>query len=290
VFRRAPGVSMQWGNMEPRRIFRLDAIGLTDSERRIIKSICAITSGRVRAYQLLDHGAPGAHIFLVDIDDSAAFATWQKRNPGETVPSIFVIARGAESVGKYSVRRPLVPTALMKLLDEITVAEHAYLPEVKSIGAGVSGDSEILHVAISVAEPQHPGQQFRALVVDDSVTVRKQLELSLKLLGGRAHCVETGEEALASLEIDDFDMVFLDVVLPGADGYQVCRTIKRHRRHKSTPVIMLTSKGTPFDKVRGSLAGCDNYLTKPVKEATFREIVSKHLPNRLAGGRNTALA
>jgi two-component system, cell cycle response regulator len=66
-------------------------------------------------------------------------------------------------------------------------------------------------------------------------------------------------------------------VLPGSDGYSVCRTIKRDPKTRLTPVVMLTSKSSPFDKIRGTLAGCDNYLTKPVTQDDFERTVKRYL-------------
>jgi twitching motility two-component system response regulator PilG len=69
------------------------------------------------------------------------------------------------------------------------------------------------------------------------------------------------------------------VVLPGIDGYQVCKLIKSNKQAvKRTAVVMLTSRSSPFDKLRGSLAGCDEYLTKPVDENHLLEVISKFLP------------
>jgi twitching motility two-component system response regulator PilG len=73
----------------------------------------------------------------------------------------------------------------------------------------------------------------------------------------------------------NIDLVFLDVMLPGADGYQICKTIKKNRLKNSVPVVMLTSKSSPFDRVKGSLAGCDSYLTKPVEFRKLVEVLEK---------------
>jgi twitching motility two-component system response regulator PilG len=74
--------------------------------------------------------------------------------------------------------------------------------------------------------------------------------------------------------------VFLDVVLPGIDGYQVCKLIKSNKQAiKKTAVVMLTSRSSPFDKLRGSLAGCDEYLTKPLDEDRLLEVIAKFLPS-----------
>ena len=77
--------------------------------------------------------------------------------------------------------------------------------------------------------------------------------------------------------------MFLDVVLPGIDGYQVCKLIKGNKQAiKRTAVVMLTSRASPFDRLRGSLSGCDAYLTKPVDENLLLEVIAKFLPSARA--------
>ncbi len=64
------------------------------------------------------------------------------------------------------------------------------------------------------------------------------------------------------------------------DGYQICRTIKRAKKTKGTPVIMLTGKASPIDRVKGKLVGCDAYLTKPVDHVKFDKVVQTYLPRK----------
>ncbi len=113
--------------------------------------------------------------------------------------------------------------------------------------------------------------------MDDSSTIRKLIELELKLFNIQVDAVESGEEAFELLAQNNYDLVFLDVVLPGADGYQICKTIKKDKTRKKMPVIMLTSKSSPFDRIKGALAGCDTYLTKPVSHSSFQKVVKKYL-------------
>jgi twitching motility two-component system response regulator PilG len=69
----------------------------------------------------------------------------------------------------------------------------------------------------------------------------------------------------------------LDVVLPDGDGYQLSKLIKHDKLKKRTPVIMLTGKSSPFDKVRGKLAGCDAYIPKPAKHDTLQKVINQYL-------------
>jgi len=65
--------------------------------------------------------------------------------------------------------------------------------------------------------------------------------------------------------------------MPGMDGYAACKSIKRTSLNKNTPVVMLTSKSSSFDKFKGMLAGCDTYLTKPINHNEFKQVTEKHL-------------
>ena len=121
--------------------------------------------------------------------------------------------------------------------------------------------------------------QARALVVDDSPTVRKQLGLAFERLGLECLSVASAAEAIARLAQERFDLVLVDVVMPDMDGYRLTRQIRRDRRLKGLPVIILTSRSSPFDLARGALAGCDTYLTKPVPfralEAAVRRLLRR---------------
>ncbi|MGH8470698.1 MAG: response regulator [Gammaproteobacteria bacterium] len=103
----------------------------------------------------------------------------------------------------------------------------------------------------------------KVLVADDSNTIRRSAELFLRKAGCEVVYGEDGFDALA--KIPDFkpDLIFVDVMMPKLDGYQVCAVVKQHPRFKATPVIMLTSKDNVFDRARAKLLGADEYLTKP---------------------------
>ena len=116
-----------------------------------------------------------------------------------------------------------------------------------------------------------------ALVVDDRASVRKQLEIELQLFEVHVDYAEDSDRAMDILSQKKYDVVFLDVVLPDGDGFEICKSIKAQQSSKKTKVIMLTGKASHADKVRGSLAGCDAYLIKPVWRATFQSTAKKFL-------------
>lgn len=244
------------------RTLSLAVLGLTDIEQRVIKSVCAITASRPVNYRVLDQvdrkNIPD--LYLVNAEVQWAVEIWTALRKEHDLPTV-LFAKDPVDLKGFFVKRPLVPAILLKVLEQIARIEPLQIQQ---------------HDAVTLLPSVH---RFKALVVDDSPTVRAQLELVLAKVGGGVVSVGTGESALRALAQEDFDMVFLDVVLPGADGYAVCRTIKKTRGTRHLPVIMLTSKSSPFDKIRGSLAGCDSYLTKPVERQLFRITIQKYIPN-----------
>ena len=115
----------------------------------------------------------------------------------------------------------------------------------------------------------------RVLVVDDSPSVRKQIELELQLFDVDVDFAESVTQSQQCLGSSQYDVAFLDVMLPDGNGFQICKHIK-HMGNKMK-VIMLTGKATPADKIKGTMAGCDAYLVKPVGRMTFQNTVCNYL-------------
>jgi len=123
---------------------------------------------------------------------------------------------------------------------------------------------------------RHEEHSFRVLAVDDSPLMRTFLQNKLQPYGINPEFAASGEEALFKISKQHYDMIFLDVMLPGMDGYDVCKMIKKNKDNNLMKVVMLTSKDKTFDKIRGTMAGCDGYLTKPVDELKLRAIIERH--------------
>lgn len=100
----------------------------------------------------------------------------------------------------------------------------------------------------------------RILVVDDEKNICDLLSLYLVKEGFETECAQDGLQALEKFEAGKFDLVILDIMLPGKDGWEVCREI---RKTSNVPIIMLSAKGETFDKVLGLELGADDYVTKP---------------------------
>ncbi len=103
-------------------------------------------------------------------------------------------------------------------------------------------------------------QTVRILVVDDEERIRRLLKMYLEREGYVIDEAEDGNQALAKVNSTDFDLILLDIMMPGKDGIEVCREI---REKKSTPIIMLTAKGEEMNRVQGFEVGTDDYIVKP---------------------------
>jgi CheY-like chemotaxis protein len=125
-------------------------------------------------------------------------------------------------------------------------------------------------------------ERLRVLVVDDSPTVRQQLAQAFNRMGIISEVAASAAEALSRLAETSFNLALIDVVMPEMDGYKLTKEIKRNKACKQMPVIILTSKSSPFDLARGALAGCDTYLTKPVPLKDLEAAVVKQLRKALA--------
>lgn len=100
----------------------------------------------------------------------------------------------------------------------------------------------------------------KVLVVDDEKMIVKGLRFSLEQDGMEVDCAYDGEEALAAIKQNTYDVVLLDVMLPKLSGFDVCQQV---REFSDVPIIMLTAKGEDMDKILGLEYGADDYITKP---------------------------
>lgn len=114
-----------------------------------------------------------------------------------------------------------------------------------------------------------------ALIVEDVQTDLMILTSYLENLGWRVISAMNGEEALTYLSSNKPDIVFLDVVLPGRSGFEICRTIKSQSETQKIPVVMCSTKNTDMDRFWGLKQGADLYLTKPVNRHEFVDILQK---------------
>ena len=110
---------------------------------------------------------------------------------------------------------------------------------------------------------------LKILVVDDEKPIAEILKFNLEKEGYEVICAFDGNDAIELAEKENPDLILLDIMLPGKDGNEVCREI---RKTKTMPIIMLTAKDSEIDKVLGLELGADDYVTKPFSN---RELIAR---------------
>jgi len=229
---------------------RITAIGFAGNERALLETVVRLSQRRsprltLAPIELADH----SDALVVDARNAAAMEQRRSVDPDGRKPCVLI--DGTAGAGhEQAVARPvpwsLLPIILAKAMEGRNAT--APLPARDTVEAGAQdADAHIL-------------------VVDDSLAVRNFMESALHPSGAAVEFAASGDEALQLVRRRRFNCVFLDVIMPGMDGYQTCRQIKASAAGGKAPwVVMLTSRTSPFDKIRGAMAGCDAYLTKPVQ-------------------------
>lgn len=112
----------------------------------------------------------------------------------------------------------------------------------------------------------------KILIVEDEKDIRKMLDYNLEKEGFKTITTDDGEEAVRLVNKERPDLVLLDLMLPGMDGLEVCKTLKKDSKTANIPIIMLTAKTQESDKVVGLELGADDYVTKPFG---IRELIAR---------------
>lgn len=273
--------------------YLVDVIGFNPVERSMLASIFALAARRDPGFVQYDPASTvsgSADIYLVDIENPEALNEFKTLSRRANLPAVLIGSGAeAESLGFPLLPRPLQWARLLQALEDTVTAsgpaardEDGTLPLGRTLSASVAGRTSpgSAPPPLDDATMQKRAMSDTVLVVDDNASVRMFMKAKLAPFHFEVDFAETGEEAVGLTGAREYTCVFLDVVLPGIDGYQVCKLIKANKHAmKKTAVVMLTSRSSPFDKLRGSLAGCDEYLTKPLDEDRLLEVIAKFLPS-----------
>ena len=268
--------------MTDSRSFSVAMLGLRDFDKRLLSGIFKLSMSRNRSYQKTEldpHKLPD--IIMLGTDNELAMAKFQASfldSSGKPkIPTILLSKSVPEGSLFYHLTIPCRAPHVLRVLDEITIKELNFLPEL-TIG-DENQDHTLPDKVLRQLGSKHVNDQVdkKVLIVDDSPVIRKQIELQLNMLNVAADCAVDGESALHMIKQREYTAIFLDVVMPGMDGYKVCKAIKKSPETHTVPVIMLTGRSSPFDRVKGKLAGCDSYLTKPVERDAFEKTIKPYL-------------
>lgn len=275
--------------------YKVALCGLTARDERLIEIVISRAPNPKHRYIVGQAAALGkAHIAVVDavsLHVESQLANLRTLNPALIV--VYVSDLGLSGESRYRIERRSLLLHIGRVLDAVVVNELLTARSASgstspkpNAATVVQGKSATAHDPVG-GKPERPLlQPLRALIVDDSLTVREQLRSALDRSGILSDTAEDAVSAIAQLATKRYDLVFLDVVMPGSDGYEVCRGIKKDIYTRGIPVLMLTSRSSPFDRARGALAGCDSYLVKPITWETFFTAVDKVLSKHFRDDRD----
>lgn len=259
-----------------KNVLRLLVLGFNENERRLLHAVVKLSLRRNPALHLLETSeGKRADVILIDAFDKEAmqWATaqpWLADKPVGWVDTSNTVPPGHSKLHR-PVQWPILPMLLSRILFQYGDGNAPRrAAETASPTSGAAGETVSTEMESVVGK--------RVLVVDDSLAVRQQLKSFLQKSGIIVEFAENGEAAIASCRKALYDCILLDVLMPGMDGYETCRRIKGlSQKMQETSIIMLTSRTSPFDRIRGKMAGCDAYLTKPVQPQKLHETLHQHL-------------
>jgi two-component system cell cycle response regulator len=260
--------------------FLLGILGLSRVERMTVTSVCSLTRSRPRGYSVLTaERSAEAHIMLVDADDGAARQSWEASPLRRKGKPALLISREFDALRTqpYMLPRANFAARLVKILDQITIHEFKFLPEL-IVGDGATA---MTNLPQPIAQTGSHRQVARALVIDDSMVVLTKMRTLLGLHAIETDIAHDAEHGMELMRLGRYDIVFLDIELPGIDGYAACRKMKTMQAD-APPIVMLTSRDSTFDKIRGVMAGCSRYLTKPIAADSLGKVLEEFLPRRAA--------
>ena len=238
--------------------------GFTAMERRLLDGTVMLSQRRAPRIELMaDADATSADVVMIDAQDAPSLQ-WAGMQPWLAGKAVIwagaKAARAEHIVVDRHVKWPILPVLLYRALEQAQQTSASPAAE---------------------AAPVRPTNR-RVLVVDDSLAVRAYLRSLLEKQGVEVVDADSADAGIAAAANELFACVLMDVLMPGIDGFEACRRIKaRSRNGAALPVVMLTSKSSPFDRIRGKMAGCDTYLTKPVDPAQLNEVVARHASNSI---------
>jgi CheY-like chemotaxis protein len=123
-------------------------------------------------------------------------------------------------------------------------------------------------------------ENHHILIVEDEESLLKLESILLSSKGYRVTGVRDGLAALSEIEKSRPDLILLDIMMPGIDGFEVCRRIKENPDTKEIPIVMLTAKKSAADQARGAEVGADAYITKPFKSLKIIDVITGLLPKK----------
>lgn len=256
--------------MPPRKVALM---GFTSFERATFESFFRLASRRTPAYVYSDALHAGD---LVIVDSDREKVMLDLVSSGRLNRALLIGSQ--RRYGALQLPRPMNLMAVMRALDRLSDPSYVAPPATPDAQAEAAASLLVTEPG-TLSEPMPLREAVvmdHILVVDDSDVALRFMTKRLNRFGYEIHLARSGEEALRRMDHQHFEFVFLDVMMEGMDGYQTCKLIKKRTYplgRRPPTVVMVTSLQSHADKMRGTLAGCDAYLTKPLVDHDLLKII-----------------
>ena len=255
-------------------------IGIPDVEASKLRRILKLSDTRSKKYIDIE----------IDLVDQASIVITADPNHVGKEHQAIVFFGNQQTDSAYTLKPPLMSIRVLRVLDGIevkratqkqTVATEVALDHSTNKQHTINQSTTDANISTLASEESVLSSEdvlsYRVLIVDDSVLIHKALdiELSKAPFVSKTDYAESGEDCLTLVGQNQYDIIFLDVMMPGIDGFETCTEIRKIASYKKVPIIMLSAKTSPLDEVKGVMAGCTTYLTKPIKHDAFQKLLSR---------------
>lgn len=230
-------------------------IGLDKKEVSILKTLCNSEIRLNEKFILKELNTENSFdVVFINGDSELALAEWNSiaNKHSEAVP--VVLSSDNNNSNEYKVlQKPLQFKFLLKTLQSLTTT-----PDEDIDGQ----DIDINAAKILVVDDSFPARQFMKIKLDEIIPDTLCIDVEF---------ADSGDKAIKIIKSKPVDLVFLDVTMPGKDGYEICHLIKQN---SLAQVAMLTGLNEKIDKLKGKQAGCDFYLTKPPQDEELLKVIN----------------
>lgn len=247
--------------------FRIALVAFTPITTTLFKT--TLTMMEKRGYPVVLYDGVGVpDLYLLDTDNEDACEAWRSEHLTLDAPLLII---GRKSYDFEDIPILAKPLKWDRLVQAILTALQQPAP--KSTARWRVGYREELP---PVVNPLQRLTRPKALVVDDSATIRYYIGVKLSSFNIDIEHAENAEEAFDLIAKNEYFCVFLDVMMPGMDGYEACKYL-RNEMNVTIPIVMVTSRDSPFDQMRGQISGSTDYLIKPIDDSSFNTTMRRVL-------------
>lgn len=256
--------------------FNTVLVGFPYMETKKIEQILNLTKSNILSYvPQKESDGKDVNIILANSDSNEAVRHAEmllEKYAGALL--VFVGVDQKLAVERCFIEKPVISIRFLGRLNSL-VASHNVISCNESTVIKQAQD-----IALTTSAVAASNRDYNVLVVDDSPTMHKACENELLQVSSsiKIAFASSGEEAIEQIkEAHLFNLILLDVMMPGIDGYETCEIIRKDPRYKSTPIIMLSARTTKLDEMKGIMAGCTAYLAKPIVHDSFQTLLRRML-------------